>query len=417
MMTRLGFSSIGAWAAKRLGLWGLFLLLVAGGWFGLLDGPQTPPEPQRAEALVPGVVARMDSPVFRYTPGWQVSPAGADPAEPADPWNEPSGQVTFAYQGRSLALNLAVGAYWGYIYVTVDGAPANRLVVIPGNVNSTGSLAGYKPLLAPERQTPQGPAPQWVMVHRAPDEGPHQVEVEVWRSWGQIPVRGVAVDGLPPQPLPLWPGVALALLGAILLIVAGWQWLVHIAHGLLRVMARLIPDFAPALLARLPDGLGFLLVGLGLALVAAGVYASSWLLTDLGLALLAVAGLLRLELWTGALLFGLPFYLHPLPLLPGRALNLVEIGVWGGLALWVVQAAGGRWQVADGRRQAADGRWPISQSPNTQYPIPNLPYPLHLVTLILLLALVSVFAAQERDVALREWRTLFLAAAGFALLL
>src|SRR5690606_8095174 len=102
------------------------------------------PAPAPVTELAPGVVAAMDSPVFDYSPGWQVSAAGADPPEPADPWQTPSGSLRFDYTGRDLALQLAVGDYWGYLYVTVDGQPANRLAVIRGNHNSQGQRAGYR---------------------------------------------------------------------------------------------------------------------------------------------------------------------------------------------------------------------------------------------------------------------------------
>ncbi len=42
---------------------------------------------------------------------------------------------------------------------------------------------------------------------------------------------------------------------------------------------------------------------------------------------------MRPALWLAGLLFGLPFYLLPLPLLPGLSLNLVEVGIYGGVVL------------------------------------------------------------------------------------
>lgn len=339
----------------------------------------------------------MDSVPFVYGPGWQVTPLGADPSEPSDPWREPAGRFAFDYSGETLALQLAVGNYWGYLYVLVDGAPANRLPAIAGNHNSQNQIAGYKPLLAPERQTADGPATQWVVVHRAADPGPHHVEVEIWRSWGQVPVRAVAVDALPAPPLPLWPAVAAAAL-------AGWG-AIPVAAMAVRQRFADLTWHRPGLPLPQPAQGWLPFVAIPLLLIGGGIVRDNWLLTDLGLGALALAGLARPTLWTGALLFGLPFYLHPLPILPGRALNLVEIGIWGGL----VVLAGHWWVVRPGqqeeRRAQARGQFLSFANPHI------------LLAAIITLALIAAFAAEQRSVALREWRTLFLAAGGFALLL
>ncbi len=97
---------------------------------------------------------------------------GADPGEPADPWTQPSGVLTFRYSGADLLLQLAQGDYWGYLYVTVDGAPANRLPLIADNANQQGEPAGYRTFYAPELQEDNGATPQWVLVHHANDSQP-----------------------------------------------------------------------------------------------------------------------------------------------------------------------------------------------------------------------------------------------------
>ena len=85
----------------------------------------------------------------------------------------------------------------------------------------------------------------------------------------------------------------------------------------------------------------------GVVAIGAGTAAQNWLLTDAGLILLGFAGLQRPVLWTGALLLGLPLYLYPLPILPGRALNLIEIGVYGGLGLTLMRLIIGRGRKLD----------------------------------------------------------------------
>ncbi|MEZ4833245.1 MAG: O-antigen ligase family protein [Caldilineaceae bacterium] len=331
----------------------------------------------------------MDSPVFVYSPGWRVDAGGADPSEPDDPWQEPAGRFAFDYAGRSLALQLAVGNYWGFVFVTVDGVAANRLPVIGDNVNASGEAAGYKPLLAPELQTAEGPAPRWFTVHVAEDDGPHRVEIEVWRSWGQVPVRAVAVDALPTPTLPEWPGQAFAILA---LLAASATLFPRLRQVINRATSAL-----PQIPWLFPESVLFGIIGVGLIAVGAGVGLDRWWLTDAGLLLLALAGVQRPLLWVGALLFGLPFYLHPLPILPGRALNLVEIGIWGGLALLMAHQL--LWQPSP--VQSKQQRYRSTES---------------WLGGVVVLALVATLAAQQEIVALREWRTIFLAAGAFAML-
>lgn len=124
---------------RGAGAFAILLLLVGTGWLiitlrGRQLEPAMPP-PALHDALRPGTVAQMASPPFTYDAPqqWTVAEIGADPHEPVDPWMEPSGVVRFDYVGDELALLLAVGNYWGYLYVTVDGEPANLLARIEGN--------------------------------------------------------------------------------------------------------------------------------------------------------------------------------------------------------------------------------------------------------------------------------------------
>ena len=329
-------------ANRRARLWwaGAALCAVAGlAWFVLVRLPRPTPlvsQPVRVEQLQSGQSATLDSPVFVYSPGWRVDAAGADPHEPADPWHEPSGVITFTYTGAELDLLLAVGDYWGYLYVTIDNQPANLLPVIAGNRNSLGQLSGYKTFYAPEKQTATGTAETWVRVQRSATPQTHQARIEVWRSWGQRPLRAVAVDALSPAAYPRWPGIAL-LLGAIW--AAGFA-LVQSSFSI-RPQAS-IAAWMPASLRELLTAKLFKITApwlalLGVLLIAGGVATHQWIGTLLGLGLLVWAALQRPALWLAALLFALPFYYNfPLPILPGRALGLIEVGIWGGLVLFIV---------------------------------------------------------------------------------
>ncbi len=356
------------------------------------------------------LVAAMDSNAFTYNPGWQISPRGADPVEPADPWQEPAGVLSFAYQGSELALALAVGNYWGYLYVTVDGQPANGLPLIRGNNNSQNQPAGYRTFYVPTAQGIDGPSTQWIMVHRASDPTAlHDVRIEVWRSWGQQPLRGVAVDAGPPTAMPLWPGTLLVLiaLGSTLLILSramlprleqpatGRRWLA----SLHRLGQRLLfPNWAQATAP--------VMAVLGGLLIAIAIWLELWPVTWIGLALLAWAGLQRPALWVSTLLFALPFYFrHHLPLLPNRALGIVDVGVLVGLGLvslhWLFTKR--PTAKASPPPRTSRERWPQRTAPMTM-----------LLLLLAGWALITTAEAAQVAVALREWRTIFLTALLFA---
>jgi len=380
----------------RVGLLIVFSWSVGFLWLWLTPRTITAPPitPRTLTNLTPGTVAAMSSPVFHYTQSWQITPLGADPQEPADPWQEPAGVLTFTYTGSELALLLAPGDYWGYLYVTVDHAPANLLPVIPGNRDSRGHLAGYRTLYAPERQVDGVITPQWIRVHQAEDITKlHEVHLELWRGWGQVPLRAVAVDALPASPPPPWGGILGLLIGSWLagLSLLGltvqwewhwWRWLQHVA--------------LPACGRRLATGLALP----ALLLIAMGSANQAVLLTWLGLLLLAWCGLQRPALWLAALLFALPFYFHySLPLLPNRTIGLVDIGMFGGIVISVGHWWLNRGQITDKHRSLTGG-WQTM-----------------LLAVLASWALLATMQAEQQAVALREWRTIFLYGFCFALLL
>jgi len=346
----------------------------------------------------------MDSSQFHYTNSWQIDVTGADPSEPAEPWREPAGRLQFTYRGSELALLLAMGNYWGYLYVTVDGAPANLLPALPGNRNSMGTVAGYQTFYAPEVTEAGEPVALWVPVHRAADPtATHLVEVELWRSWGQKPLRGVAVDSLPAPARPSWPGVACLLISGWLLISAlqrapfpptksrWWQQLLHVAERLL------LPDWGNAI--ALPIAITAILI------LSAAIAIDLWPLSLLGLLLLGWAGLQRPALWLAALLLSLPFYFRfALPLLPGRAIGLIDIGLLGGV---IISSA--HWL----HRFFTEEPSPA----NRTRPAFSRQFNRYLLAALISWALLATTAATHQEVAWREWRTVFLYAGLFGYIL
>jgi O-antigen ligase len=332
-----------------------------------------------------------------------VTAAGADPVEPADPATTPSGSVEFRYQGQELALQVATGDYWGYLFVTVDGRPANLLPVVGALRDSTGAAAGYKPFSAPERVTPpQMAAPQWVRVHRAAGDGPHTVYLEVWRSWGQTPLRGVAVDALPTAPAPRWPSLLLGVAG-LWLLATPWS-----RRGIIPLSwRRRLPLIPP------PSGaVRYSLFGVGLPLAVAGLATGQWLPFAGGLTLLALAALFQPVLWLALLLLALPFdYGVKATLLPERQFSLLDLGVAGGWAIMIVHT------LLVARRIGAESL-PTARSSALSGPIAHPAFAegsaamrwslLQLPLLIVIWAGVTAFDARYPALALREWRTLFL---------
>ena len=335
----------------------------------------------------------MDSPVFTYSPGWRVAPDGADPSEPADPWSEPSGALSFTYTGGELALRLAPGDYWGYLYVTIDGEPANLLPNMRGNVDSRGRPAGYRTFYAPEAQQDDGPSAQWQRIHRAADASrAHTVAVEVWRSWGQTPLRGIAVDALPPPPLPRWPGVLLLALSLAI----GYPLAQNAA-------AHRLPQPRSAARHNTP---GSALRGLRRPPQAVGPQPVPWHRLPCGrwpagLALLA-PGSQPPRPVEAAVVLALPFYFSfDIPLPGGRAAGLIDVLLLAGIAVAAANAL---------LFAPAESTYPKGGARNSR----RLAW---LLAALIAWALVAVFAAEHFAVALREWRTVFLSAGLFAMLL
>jgi O-antigen ligase len=312
---------------------------------------------------------------------------------------QPAGVITFTYTGEALWLLLAPGDYWASLYATVDGQPANRLPSFPG-------AAGYTTLLAPEvAALPAAERLRWVEVHRAAPgaQAEQSARLEFWRGWGQTPLRGVAVD--PPaealyaqgarRPLlaaPLWPG-ALLLLGGLglagvwLVMTLRLRWAAPPSPGWFTVFHR-----APRRVAWLAGGIG----AAGATLLVVGTATSRWPLALAGVALLGAVGVLRPASWFAALLFALPFaYAVTLPLLPRRALGVIDVGLAGGVAVLAGHAL---------------LRW-LTGAPPLPLRAP-LVRPQRLALLLLALvvgwALAASLDVRYPALALREWRTLFL---------
>lgn len=383
--------------ALLLALLGILLIAAGFAWQIVANGTgdSAPLNPQPVDALRPHTAASMDSPLFRWSPGWTVTRDGATPPEPADPATQPAGSVEFDYTGDALMLALDTGDYWGYLYVTVDGEPANLLPNSRGHDPAPEPLSGYKPLYAPERANSIDF--EYLTVHRGGDPNTtHTVRIELWRSWGEVPLRAVLVDfyDSPTLTSQAWPGALLIVVG-LWLLAPLCLWLARrLANGLRAAPA--LANFAALLLSPRVHSAALIAGAICFVLAFAGVWLDAWWLCAPGIALLGIAGVLRPALWYGALFFALPFYFSfALPLLPGRSINLVDVGAWLGLLAAALHAL-------------------IAISAGSTARAPLRRWSLLLLVAIASWAFVTTFAAPHPDISLREWRTVFLAALAIA---
>ncbi|MEZ4555222.1 MAG: hypothetical protein R2854_01995 [Caldilineaceae bacterium] len=256
--------------------------------------------------------------------------AGADPSEPADPWREPAGTVSFAYTGRSWRCNWRP-ALTGATCSSPWTVRRPTLPAITGNVDMRrpGRLHYVVRARRDHRRRPLGrraaqrcgPAPTAVHTRRVPRSG----AVGDRRRCGPWPsiVAARSAAG--------WPGVLL-LVSGLLCVLAAWAWW---------PMSQAVRPTALAQLANVADAKyagdwARLAMGGG-ALTVLGALLGLWWLTLAGVGLLALAGLLRPVLWLSAFVVALPFYFGvTLPLLPQRNFSIIDLGVLGGVGLLVV---------------------------------------------------------------------------------
>ncbi len=258
-----------------------------------------------------------DHPSGQYQGDWRVTPSGADVGTDGD-------RLTIAFRGTRLDLTVRRGNYRAFLYVTVDGEPANAL---PLDTTGQAYVVLYDPLHGMETVT----------LARGLADGEHVAEIVADRGWGQWAIVGWTVSRGMPGDLPWLPAV-LGLAALLPLGAAVWvTW--PIRRRLLLSVSRLVARYRElderiALLATAATALLlYVMVGTLPTLAVLGV-----------LALLLV---LRPESGLPLIAFALPFYQLGRPML-GKVFSMVEILLlltavgWGVnwlLARWVGTAA------------------------------------------------------------------------------
>jgi hypothetical protein len=344
-------------------------------------------------ALQPGRYG-VEHPAMAYTGGWQFSALGGDIPEVYE-----TAVITATFEGSELTLRVRRGDYRAHLYITVDGQPANAL---PADATSA-----YLNLTSPTLETEVVDVP---VAHGLEPDAMHVAVIRPQRGWDQWAIVGFAVGRRAPDG-----GLAGALGVAVGLVSAGlfglvvslrrlsWAWvaqarvrpaaLVTLATGVLMYLSTWLSWEGPvtAVSRRLGDAPALLLTAL-----TAGVFyfsPSVWLAL---LALLALGVLFFLRPQSGlALVAGvLPFYLFP-RMLWDRGASLFEFLLWlllaATLARKVVTASADH-----GPRTAVRGRLPWIDAA---------------VLALLIVGAVSTLLAEQRVVAVYEFRTVFVSAA------
>src|SRR5579859_6041975 len=343
------------------------------------------------------------------TGAWQFSDLGAD-----IPQDYASASLTITFRGSDLALTVRRAEYRGYLYVTVDGQPANLLPRDPGGA--------YIVLTAPQADVPQVTSVP-VASGLKPDQV-HTALVQPDRGWDQWALVGFSVGRQAEQ------GALLTWLGLLGLaaVLSGWgAW--HFGRRLdwgslgaaLRALWARLGSLGQVALTAAVGGLLYLTswltwgndviavsrrfgdtLPIAVTALTAGLFyfSPSLVLALLSLAALFVLFYLRLDLALAFIALVMPLYLQ-YTLLWQRGFSLVEVFTLLAFIAWLLQNARSLLaSLTNGRPFWRSFSW--------------LDWA---VAAYLLVASVSVAGADLKIVALREYRLVVIEPVVFYLLL
>jgi O-antigen ligase len=323
----------------------------------------------------------LTAPAVQAEGGWRLLSQAADPPHGAALGNN---RLSIPFEGTALALDVQRGPYWGYLDVTIDGQPANAL---PRDAGGRTNLLLHDPL------GQQGT----VVVARNLPAGPHLAEISAFGAWEQWPLLAVRVSNHAGAVTPDWLVWVLGLGGVVLTATA-------MAGLNRRQSARQIqaPRSAPSVFAKtedVPQAIRFSL----LAIAVVGVALAPGALQLAALGLLFVLFVLFPSTGLALLAATAPLFLVLVPVL-GRALSPAEATVW-----LLAAAMATRWLVELAAAGSAAAHRPARaemEGPNARARLAPLDWP---VLALLAVAIVSLTAADNLGVALRELRTVIVA--------
>lgn len=325
-------------------------------------------------------------PAAAYTGDWEFSELGADIPEKFT-----DASLTIRFRGSDLGLRVRRGDYRAYLYVEVDGQPVS---VLPRD-----SLGSYLVLTSATTET----VVELMPVARGLDPSvEHVAVIKPNRGWDQWAIVGFAV-GAPA----VEDGYSEALTAAILVALASLIALWVTRRELLTLIPRALSDRAGVLLTTAAGGLLYvagwlawdapaaaLTRRLGDALpiavtaATAGIFyfAPSFTLAVIALLALGVLFFLRPDLALALLATVLPFFLFP-RMLWSRGASLYEFALWLAFVAALLRY-GPTWLKARVR--------------------PRLSIMDGAIVALALVGAASTLAAEQRAVALYEYRTVFL---------
>ncbi len=347
-----------------------------------------------------------------YSGDWEFSELGTDPGQ------RENSRARFIFEGSSVAFELRRDDYRAYLFVTVDGQPANALPR-----DSQGR--GYIILTSSDLLTHMDIIP----AARDLSPGTHTLEMIADRGWDQWPLAAYRVSTPldnrgPMAQMLLWAGLfLLSAIGLVSLIRRIEQPLIPVtffrqqwerlgqviqvivagAASLLLMLGLLLTwnDSLPTLIRRDPPGL---LLGL----FTAGIlyFSPSLVLTLLSLAILWLVIFQRLEIGLLLTLFWAPFFLFPVEL-SRYAFTMSEVCILLTASAWVLQKL-----ISLARIYRNPGPKPLSMTAAlASWNGLDI-----CLALLFLLAALSITWTDYQHVALREFRTMILEPALFYLI-
>jgi len=318
-------------------------------------------------------------PTGHYEGQWQVTPEGADIGSSGD-------RLTIPFRGTRLDLTVRKGDYWALLYVAIDGEPTDALP-------HTDDGRSYLVLYSPEPRTVEVPLARYL-----PD-GDHTVEIVAQGGWGQWAIEGWSVyreaDVRMYNALQIIFALGLLVtipLTAYLLWPLPWpRWMAK-ALGAYDAMPPVVPQL------------------LTLVAAAAFYFAPGLLLSLAGLAVLALFLLLAPSTGLPVVALAIPFYRQPKQIM-GKIFGMAEIVTLMTLAAWAMR------RLIDWLADLWKGErspWDLSIPSPSQRKLTPLDWGMAALGFV---SLLSLFVAQEKRVALREFRTVVVESLLFYLLL
>ena len=318
-----------------------------------------------------------------YAGDWRITSTGADIGSSGD-------RLIIPFEGTRLDLRVRRGDYRAFLFVTVDGEPANAL---PLDGQGRAYIVLYDPLHGQESVT----------VARGLRGGRHQAEIVAELGWGQWAIAGWGVawhEGADPRlALGLLALAVLPALGTVVYL--GWPLRFRVQRGIRRLLSGYdaLPEVSVLILTGGAAALVYVVIGTVPSLAA--------------LALLAVLLLLRPGAGLPLIALSLPFYQLGKPL-TGKVFSMTEILLLLTTAGWLAGAflrylAGTKHRASTGPANAptsAATRWQLVVCPR----LSALDWG---VIALVLVGLLSLSWAEHSRVAAREFRTVVLEGAVF----